>query len=312
MPKRSDRAVEALSELAVLDDRARIERILETARDMLGMDIAYFSQLTSEEQVIHKVTGDSDPFGFDEGTRVPIEQTYCQRMLNDRIRPVVPDARAEPNLGDLVDAPDSRVPTAYVGVPLQLSSGHVYGTLCCASREARSDLDERDVSFMRVLGRMLTDAIEHPSLLERAVEATAAPKVQVERDGGVARIALWLVASPKAVHACRRALDGLSDYVPEACMHDLHVVTSELVSNSVRHTQLGPAKAVGMDVSVKPEVLRAQVTDPGPGFDPAKVPEPDAGTPGGWGLYLVDQLTDRWGVERDGGLNRVWFELDLT
>ena len=35
----------------------------------------------------------------------------------------------------------------------------------------------------------------------------------------------------------------------------------------------------------------------------------DRSRPGGWGLYLVDQLADRWGVARDH-LNRVWFEMD--
>jgi hypothetical protein len=29
---------------------------------------------------------------------------------------------------------------------------------------------------------------------------------------------------------------------------------------------------------------------------------------GGWGFLLVDQLTESWGVERDG-LTRVWFEM---
>jgi hypothetical protein len=30
---------------------------------------------------------------------------------------------------------------------------------------------------------------------------------------------------------------------------------------------------------------------------------------GGWGLVLVDQLAEKWGVEHDGEANVVWCEL---
>jgi hypothetical protein len=55
--------------------------------------------------------------------------------------------------------------------------------------------------------------------------------------------------------------------------------------------------------------LRVSVTDPRPGF------EPDLDAPaleqemGGWGLALVDRVSDRWGVIRNRP-NVVWFELD--
>ena len=41
------------------------------------------------------------------------------------------------------------------------------------------------------------------------------------------------------------------------------------------------------------------------------VPEPTAGEPGGWGLFLTEQLADRWGIDRDGGWTTVWLERDL-
>lgn len=35
-----------------------------------------------------------------------------------------------------------------------------------------------------------------------------------------------------------------------------------------------------------------------------------AGVPGGMGLFLVEKISTRWGVERmPGGANQVWFEL---
>jgi len=53
--------------------------------------------------------------------------------------------------------------------------------------------------------------------------------------------------------------------------------------------------------------IRVAVQDHGDGFSPApRNGRPDE--PGGFGLYLVGQLADRWGVEIDGGTT-VWFVL---
>lgn len=50
------------------------------------------------------------------------------------------------------------------------------------------------------------------------------------------------------------------------------------------------------------------VTDPGPGFEPQER-EPGAG--GGFGLYLVDELSDSWSVETVLGGTRVTAEMRL-
>jgi anti-sigma regulatory factor (Ser/Thr protein kinase) len=58
-------------------------------------------------------------------------------------------------------------------------------------------------------------------------------------------------------------------------------------------------------------MLRVEVTDPGPGFDP-EMDEPTPGQAGGWGLFLTERLADRWGVDRADGLTTVWMEMDLV
>jgi hypothetical protein len=54
--------------------------------------------------------------------------------------------------------------------------------------------------------------------------------------------------------------------------------------------------------------LRVEVCDPGPGFE-VREPPLDMERPSGWGLYLVRELADRWGVDHTKQ-TRVWFELD--
>ncbi|HEV2075079.1 MAG TPA: ATP-binding protein, partial [Thermoleophilaceae bacterium] len=85
------------------------------------------------------------------------------------------------------------------------------------------------------------------------------------------------------------------------------LLVSELVTNSVRH---GGGERVRLKLQVPEEGrLRCEVTDDGPGFTPA--PRDRAATePGGWGLVLVDQLVDKWGVQ--DGRTKVWFELSAA
>ncbi len=82
----------------------------------------------------------------------------------------------------------------------------------------------------------------------------------------------------------------------------LRLLVSELVTNSVRHGSR--SDRVELVVAFNREV-KAEITDYGDGF----VPAPRATSPddvGGWGLYLVEQLAERWGVARDT-FTRVWF-----
>jgi anti-sigma regulatory factor (Ser/Thr protein kinase) len=76
----------------------------------------------------------------------------------------------------------------------------------------------------------------------------------------------------------------------------------------VRHACCGAEDALELEVSVTGQVIHVCVTDRGPGFEVApRTPEDDPGS--GWGLFLVEQLSDRWGVELNG-FTQVWFELD--
>ncbi|MEA2429923.1 MAG: serine/threonine-protein kinase RsbW [Thermoleophilaceae bacterium] len=87
----------------------------------------------------------------------------------------------------------------------------------------------------------------------------------------------------------------------------VELLTTELVSNAVRHGGAEDGKTVILHLALAPGCLRIEVCDPGKGFD--------AGTPspygeGGYGLFIVSEVSSRWGVAHDVD-NCAWFELDL-
>jgi anti-sigma regulatory factor (Ser/Thr protein kinase) len=122
-------------------------------------------------------------------------------------------------------------------------------------------------------------------------------------------ISIQLEAGPSAAAWARSALIPLEDHVDAECMADVRLLVSELVTNSVRHSHTPPPSTVGLDVSVEADTIRVEVRDRGGGFDP-RPRRAGQSKAGGWGLFLVERLADRWGVMRNS-FTRVWFEIDL-
>ncbi len=53
---------------------------------------------------------------------------------------------------------------AYIGAPIRLWDGTLYGTLCCLSRSAEPSLNDRDVRFLRVLAEIVADQVDREQL----------------------------------------------------------------------------------------------------------------------------------------------------
>jgi anti-sigma regulatory factor (Ser/Thr protein kinase) len=102
------------------------------------------------------------------------------------------------------------------------------------------------------------------------------------------------------------ARDVLGSLVDDRRRNDLLVLVTELVTNAVRHAGVGPVDTLIVHLAGAADVIRVEVCDRGPGFDPADhEPRPD----GGFGLPLLRALSDRWGVSVDDE-TCVWFEMD--
>jgi anti-sigma regulatory factor (Ser/Thr protein kinase) len=115
-------------------------------------------------------------------------------------------------------------------------------------------------------------------------------------------------AGPEGARVARQQLAGLEREVGREVLDNLRLMVSELVTNSIRHAGLARGTRIELAVQVGSGRVRVEVSDPGPGFEPQPV-TPSLYQTSGWGLYLVDQLSDRWGVIR-GVSTKVWFELD--
>ena len=112
---------------------------------------------------------------------------------------------------------------------------------------------------------------------------------------------------PRSVPAARAALSPLERSLDPKTFRTLRLLASELVGNSVRHASPQVSQEIELSVHVSRERIRVEVANSGPGFTPPPRTD-DADESSGWGLHLLEALSDRLGTYKDDRM-RVWFEL---
>jgi anti-sigma regulatory factor (Ser/Thr protein kinase) len=124
-------------------------------------------------------------------------------------------------------------------------------------------------------------------------------------------VELRIRAKPENLGRIRRALVGMK--LPDQVIREGTLLTSELVTNSIRHAGLGPDDYIDVATTWSGTVLRVIVRDSGSGALPSGIEagsiHPSPGGQSGWGLYLVDKLATRWGTNLEGSAG-FWFELE--
>ena len=140
-----------------------IERLLLTVREALEMEVAFVSEFAGDQLLFRALEGDAESFGWREGEGFPLDESYCKRVLDGSIPNVVPDARSEDLTKDLWVTSEAGI-GSYVAVPVVLSDGRPYGTLCCASHKPDPRLRERDLGLMEGVARELSRQLKRDGL----------------------------------------------------------------------------------------------------------------------------------------------------
>jgi hypothetical protein len=116
--------------------RVGLDRVVELTNRHLGMDVVYVAELIEATQVYRAAAGDAASFNISVNDGPGPEATYCRRLVAGEIPNVICDARADERVADLAMTRDARI-GSFIGVPLRLSDGTLYGTLSAQPR-ARS------------------------------------------------------------------------------------------------------------------------------------------------------------------------------
>jgi anti-sigma regulatory factor (Ser/Thr protein kinase) len=117
------------------------------------------------------------------------------------------------------------------------------------------------------------------------------------------------INAPTAARAIATAT--LRGRVPAIVLESARLLATELATNSVRHSGAGPDATLIVRVALTRASVCIEVEDPG--HDGIIAPRPaDPISGDGFGLRLVQSLSERWGLERRAaGGTRVWARIAL-
>lgn len=110
-----------------------------------------------------------------------------------------------------------------------------------------------------------------------------------------------LPRSPASIRAARQLVNAHTASLGVRRREDAALLASELVTNALVHG-IG---SISLRIDVDTQGVRVEVSDQG---NVALAPSPTPGAHDGWGLRIVDELADDWGVR--AGSTKVWFRLN--
>jgi EAL domain-containing protein (putative c-di-GMP-specific phosphodiesterase class I) len=151
--------------------RDAVHRLLAIVRTQLGMQVAWVSEFVGLQQVLRFVDAEDGADAPSEGSCLPLNGSFCARVLDGRFPALIPDARVVPEAA-LLDVTAQLHIGSYVGVPLVGPEGAAAGMLCAISDRPAPGMSDRDVVSLRLLADLLHD------LQRRAVTAAESAQEQ--------------------------------------------------------------------------------------------------------------------------------------
>jgi GAF domain-containing protein len=135
-----------------------VAEVLKLIRERMKMDVVFVSEFCDGRRVFRAIDHAPGDPAIAEGGSDPLEETWCQRIVDGRLPDIVRDGPAAVAAGR---APRMTFPIGtYVGAPIVLPDGEVYGTLCCFSFGENPSVTQRDAKTLRYTAQLTAQKID--------------------------------------------------------------------------------------------------------------------------------------------------------
>lgn len=306
----------------------RSYRILDTEPERGFDDLSLLASYICETPIALLTLVDADRQWFKarkgiDATETPRNVAFCDHAIRQSEIMVVPDTFDDPRFRDnplVTSAPHIRF---YAGAPLINPEGHALGTLCVIDQKPR-EMSEGQLEALEAVRNQAIAQLElRRNLIElrrTLSERDAAEQALMESVENVRKLSGIIplcsacrfdMTIPAELSKIGTIADGVMQVLEDngwAGDHAFRIETAlrEALANAIEHgCKLDPSKQVQCCVTCDDsgEVLIV-VRDPGTGFDPRSVPDPQAEQnrleSSGRGVFLINELMDEVNYA-DGG-----------
>lgn len=140
-----------------LIDKA-VSQTLLLLRQRLKMDVVFVSEFVDGKRVFRYADTPPDRPVIAVGDSDPLEQTWCQRVVDGRMPEVVVNAAQFRQTTRLPDAPFDI--GTHLSTPILLDDGQIYGTLCCFSFSPHASVQTRDLKNLKSVAQLVARKID--------------------------------------------------------------------------------------------------------------------------------------------------------
>lgn len=137
-----------------------IGEVLRLLRERMGMDVVFVSEFVDGQRVFRHVAQAPGAALLVEGQGEPLEQSWCQRVVDGRLPQYIADARQDPAAAPLLKNLPFPIGT-HISTPVVLGNGEVYGTLCCFSFEPNGQSSPEDLARLKLTARLAAQRLDN-------------------------------------------------------------------------------------------------------------------------------------------------------
>ncbi len=141
--------------------------VLEIAKEVLPEKLLYLTTFTNQHQIILKLSNSNTEIKLYEGMKIELGQTVCNRIRFKQNEPLVyEDLNQANDLEDLKPILQSTNIQSYLGIPILLSDGEPFGTLCSA-HTSKSHFDPKSIQMLQRVAKLFVNYLELERLAYR-------------------------------------------------------------------------------------------------------------------------------------------------
>lgn len=144
---------------------AIIEKSLHMIRTHLDMEIGFIARFADNKRIFEYIDSDDVNCPINVGDSDPLNESYCYLIAEGKLEEVIPDVQQN-ELAKSLTVTDKLHIGSYIGAPIALSNGDLYGSFCCFSTEQDASLRERDASTLKMFAHFISEQIE-PIVLKK-------------------------------------------------------------------------------------------------------------------------------------------------
>lgn len=150
-----------------------IQHILNTLRSHLGMDVAFISEFIEGRRLIRYVDAKQHASALRPGDSHALPESYCHYISSGELDSIVPDTGENAVTRTMPVTSELNIAN-YIGVPIRLPDGSLFGSFCCFDHQTGAELDQRDLALLHAFadfaGRLISKQEEQQSRGRRIKE----------------------------------------------------------------------------------------------------------------------------------------------